>query len=121
MENYKYSVEVSLSKPHDRGVEATKLMVAIGDAIHSVLGESESGTITIHSPTPKQDWIPFNELVNPDDSFKPCPNCGQKKIRTGVSGSAFTPSISNRECGSCGCWFKPEEKDSRKGFKIVVS
>ena len=118
MEDYKYSAEIFLSKTIDRGVETTKLMKAIGDAIQSVLGEPKSATINIHSPL---QWIPFEDLVNPDDSFKPCPNCGEKKIRTGVSGSAFTPSISNPDCGNCGCYFIPEEKDSCKGFKIVVS
>lgn len=53
MDGYKFSVDVFLSKPHDRGAEATRLMVAVGNAIESVLGRADSGIVIINSPSPE--------------------------------------------------------------------
>ena len=115
MKDYEYKIDVYLTKEPD-GQKTMKLMDAIKDALRSVLGEPKNGTMIIRSDR----WIPFEDLVNSDDSFKPCPNCSEKKIKTGVSGNAFAPAISNPRCKGCNCWFRQEEKYSRKGFRVIV-
>ena len=68
----------------------------------------------------EKKWISFDKLVNPDDSFNPCPNCGGK-IRCQVHGSALTPIISDPGCADCGCHFKLVERSPvNKGFRIIL-
>lgn len=69
----------------------------------------------------EKKWIPFDKIVNPDNSFNPCPNCGGK-LRCKVDGSAFTPIISNPQCADCNCYLELVERSPiDKRFRVVVS
>ncbi len=67
----------------------------------------------------KPRWIPFRDLVSPNDDFKPCPNCGDESVATQVFGGLL-PMVCDPECMSCGHRFRPQRNCFfLKGFNVM--
>lgn len=61
--------------------------------------------------------IPFSSLVNKDDSFNPCPNCGKEELITPRFGGCM-PMVCPPECMHCGYRFV--ERKKFWSFKVFV-
>ena len=66
----------------------------------------------------KPKWIRFKNLVNGDNSFQPCPNCGKSNLVTRSLGGCL-PIVCDPECTNCNFRFKEYRRLGFKGFYVL--
>ena len=78
-----------------------------------------SKVMPVNNPRLKKhgEWMEFSELVDSDDSFKPCPICGGQVI-VAFPGGWIMPFPTEPYCQECETEFRMERRWLIDGFRI---